>query len=129
MIIPNLSDKSVWSTVSVQSKNETYTLYQSEYGDVKGEVTKIDTTPINNYSIIYDSEINRYVIKWGAYGLHYVKFDMDGQSATETINVYEGTILHKLLLPPTLSELTGTLTIILYDSEMNQLCQAEFEVE
>lgn len=129
VIIPVLSDKSVWTPVSVQSKTETYTLYKSKYGNVQGEVTKIDTTPINNYSITYDSKLDRYVFNWGAYGLHYIKYDIAGQSETISYNVPEGSILDKLLLPESLADLTGTLTITLYDSEMNQLCQAEFEVE
>lgn len=128
-VIPNLSDKTVWSTCSVQTQTEMYTLYQSEYGDVKGEVTKKDTTPIYNYSITYSSKHDYYIFKWGTYGLFYIKFDIGGQSETVSLDVLEGTIQSGICVPSSLSELTGTLTITLYDNEMNQLCQSEFEVE
>lgn len=129
VIIPNLSDKSVWTTCAVETQTEKYTLYKSEYGNVKGEVTKKDPTPVYNYSITYSSKLNCYIFKWGTHGLYYIKFDIGGQSETVSLDVLEGTIQSGVVLPSSLSSLKGTLTITLYDSEMNQLCQSEFEVE
>lgn len=129
VIIPNLSDKSVWTTCAVETQTEKYTLYKSEYGNVKGEVTKKDPKPVYNYSITYSSKRNCYIFKWGTHGLYYIKFDIGGQSETVSLNVLEGTIQSSVVLPSSLSDLTGTLTVTLYDSEKNKLCQAEFEVE
>lgn len=71
----------------------------------------------------------KYWFRFLESGTYYAMFEIGGQSETvEKKNKY-GEVKMKIEVPESLSGLTGTLTITLYDSEMNRLCQAEFEAE
>lgn len=125
--LPDLSDTSVWTLKAVKeptTEYEGFEMYQSEYGRV---IVTLPRKEIEKEWDIYFDKSGKYCfVLWGN-DTYYAVFEIGGQSETvEMPNKYDCT--WTLRLPESLSGLSGTLTVTLYDGEMQQLCQKSFEV-
>lgn len=124
-ILPVLTDTSVWTlwnTKDPTTESEGYRIYKSDYGKVK--VTLPRKPPECSIDFI-DGKYHFDLVENGTY---YAKFEIGEQSETVDMPNNYGQCTLMIKLPENLSGLTGTLTVTLYDSEMNQICQNTFDL-